>query len=87
MAGRTKAERETIIRWSEDGADPYVYLWTASPSVARGWGRRGYQVEVDGTAWRCVGPKGSVRVRRVSGGVVVKRNVVPPHLRKASEAS
>ena len=67
MAGRTRAEQETLIRW--DAEDPRVVLYTASPVVAAKWTRLGYVLTPFGdpaspSGWGCTAPKGSVTVRR-----------------------
>ena len=81
----TKAEQETVIRW--DRGDRTVQLYTADAAQARRWSQLGYDVRAQALdregrprGWTAVGPKGSVRFRRVQGGCLVKRAPVPQNL-------
>ena len=65
-------EQETVIRWTRDKGERVV-LWTADAYQCRRWKRLGYEVRQDGVGWRCEGPWGCVRVRRVVGGELVRR--------------
>jgi len=64
-------EAETVIHWSR-GEDT-VWLWTAAAGEARKWRRAGYVVRQEGVGWRCEGPVGCVRVRKVKDGELVRR--------------
>jgi hypothetical protein len=59
---RTRAERETIIRFDE--TDEPAYLWTASAIQRRRWERLGLRVEAAGGGWRTRVDKRRVSVRR-----------------------
>ena len=64
----SKAERETIIRWDDEG--PMATLYTASPAVARKWTKWGWTVKVTGTyegeptGWQGEAPKRAIRVAK-----------------------
>jgi hypothetical protein len=71
--GRSREERETIIRFDETSAD--AYLWTASPREARRWRERGYVLKTEPGGWSTRAPKKAIRpLRRVVGGQIVKRS-------------
>ena len=70
--GMTKAERETVIRWDDESDDAVLY--TASPNVARKWGRIGVELaEIrtrDGevTGWEGKWPKRRIRTAKKWSG-------------------
>lgn len=73
------AERETIVRL--DPVTDTWALWTADPTMAKRWFRRGYEVHVDGT----VG--GVARTWQVEGlrlGAVRFGPVAPSDARRAA---
>lgn len=74
----TRAERETVIRYSDDPTEP-CSVYTASPVQARRWRKLGYDLtpiqSVNGepTGWQAAVPRGTVKYRRLADGKLVKR--------------
>jgi hypothetical protein len=74
----SKAEQETILRFSQD--ERVLHLYTSYGPEARKWTRLGYAVEVVGRtptgaprSWRSRAPIEALRLRKLINGHVVKR--------------
>ena len=62
MRPRTKAERETIIRWDDEGTQADLY--TTSPTQARFWRRWGIALTERSGGWCAQIPKDRVARRK-----------------------
>jgi hypothetical protein len=91
-----REERETIIRWDEASLDAELY--TASPSMAARWRKRGIPVRVIGTAngephsWAATVPKRAIPpIRRLVAGALPRRKAskgaFPAHRAAQSEVT
>ena len=74
---KTRAERETILRWDDDTRTLDVY--TASPTVARRLIRRGYPLQEVMGGWRWTqGPVSAITFRRLVNGRLPKNHQRKP---------
>jgi hypothetical protein len=72
-----RAERETIIRWDRTSKDALLY--TAEPTMAAKWAKRGYPVRVISTlAGKPTGWEATVPIRKISFRSLTKAAKTPP---------
>lgn len=77
---RTLEEQETIARF--DRTDGLASLYTASPSQARRWMRRGYPVTPSGGGFIAAVPKSCISFRRLKPlGAAVETSTEKPRNR------